>query len=95
MQQEKTGLDGLSSNPKTPTNWEERAKQLVEDHWAYHDILIPIFLQEDPKRFYQAKRLWGKWYKAIGLHFYKHAIEDIKEGIISIPKGIDSEKGGN
>ena len=76
-------------------DWKERAKQLVEEHWAYHDILIPIFLQEDPKKFYQAKRLWGEWYKAIGLHFYKHAIEDIKEGIISIPKGIDSEKGGN
>ena len=76
-------------------DWKERAKQLVEEHWAYHDILIPIFLQEDPKKFYQAKKLWGEWYKAIGLHFYKHAIEDIKEGIISIQEATDVDRRRN
>jgi len=71
--------------------WQERAKELVEAHWSYHDILIPIFLDKDPVKYRQAKAYWGEWYKAIGIHFYKHAIEDIKDGVIKIDARGDSD----
>ena len=64
-------------------DWKKRAKELVDAHWEYHDVLIPIFLT-DPQKYYEAKKYWGKWYKAIGIHFYKHAVEDVEAGVISV-----------
>ena len=65
-------------------DWKDRAKQLVDQHWEYHDIILPIFTDTSSEKFWLAKKFWGEWYKQIGIHFYKHAIEDIKDGKIEI-----------
>jgi len=58
-------------------DWKERAKQLAEEHWKYHVILVPVF---NPGMQEEKQSALGDWYKAIAFHFYKHAIEDIESG---------------
>lgn len=68
-------------------DWKERAEELVDQHWNYHDVIIPIFMEDNASRYHknhQASQIWGNWYKEIGKHFYKHAIADLKAGIIEI-----------
>ena len=68
----------------TVRHWINRAQELVDAHWDYHDVIIPVFVPNDHKKCQQMMNSWGKWYKEIGLHFYKHAIEDIQAGVIDI-----------
>jgi len=65
--------------------WKERAKKLLDDHWKYHEILIPIVATATSKDIEQL----GEWYKQIGFHFYKHAIEDISDGVLDIKDFVD------
>lgn len=63
--------------------WQNRAKQLAADHWDYHDIMVPVFIADFRER-QKVREDWSEWYKAIALHFYKHAVEDIEAGIIEV-----------
>jgi hypothetical protein len=63
-------------------DWKDRAEQLVSDHWDYHDKILPIFMPSTLHEFFAIRANWGIWYKEIGKHFYKHAIEDVKAGKI-------------
>jgi len=60
-------------------NWEERGKKLVENHWDYHEILLDVI---SPMR--KDRENLKMLYLEIGKHFYKHAIEDVREGKIKI-----------
>lgn len=65
----------MSWNEKTKA----RAKELIDQHWKYHDVLLAaILIDEDPEIIQKGKK-WGELYKQIGIHFYKHAIEDMEE----------------
>ena len=60
--------------------WQERARQLAEEHWGYHET-IPLYLHNSPNG-----HLFGNWYQSIFQHGYKHAIEDVKEGVVEVEK---------
>jgi len=66
-------------------NWEKRANQLVNEHWKYHDIMLPVFIADYDER-QKIRDEWREWYKALALHFYKHAVEDIEAGVIQVNK---------
>jgi len=73
------GCSGCSTNEISETTkkinkrttWEDRANQLLKDHWEYHKILLAVVDSE-----FEYKEI-ETLYKAIGFHFYKHAVEDI------------------
>lgn len=64
------GSKKISTQP-SKQSWEDRANRLLEDHWKYHAILLNVVCIE-------AQEELKAWYKAVGFHFYKHAIEDIR-----------------
>ena len=68
-------------------NWQERAKELSCDHWDYHDVILPVFLSNSLKNSKIEMEKWGKWYREIFQHGYKHAIEDIQQGKITVFRG--------
>lgn len=62
--------------------WKQRAQELVDQHWDYHEVLIPLFESNNEPE--TTREQWGAWYKEVGKHFYKHAIEDVKAGIVDL-----------
>ena len=66
-------------------NWQERAKELSEAHWEYHLIINDLtYMRKDDNHCLSG---FHSWYKAIFQHGYKHAIEDIQQGKITVFRG--------
>lgn len=70
-------MDGLEKE-------KQRAKQLAEEHWQYHEIMMQAV---SPTTSLGAL---GEWYKAIALHFYMHGVEDTKRNDFLPTKGGDA-----
>ena len=54
--------------------FERRAKELVDAHWNYIENLLRVHGEKEDV----IKKI-GFHYKTSGIHFYKHAIEDLQE----------------
>ena len=65
-------------------NWTERADSLLKEHLEYHDVLFELIDKQGNMLNLSNVEAFHKFYHAVGFHFYKHAINDIVNGAITV-----------